>query len=70
MKHAHMSTTPCAPAQLLFLRLEGRNQRVLRASDLNSDMLPDPISVPRPPWRAAKSTEKTVAAHMRPPQSD
>ena len=64
-----MSTTPCAPAQLLFLRVEERNERVLRASDLNSDMLLDPISVPRPPRHAAKSTEKTVAARIRPPRA-
>jgi len=65
MKHAHMSTTPRAPAQLLFLRVEGRNQRGHRAIHSNSDMLLDPISLPRPPRLAAKSTEKTLAAHIR-----
>jgi hypothetical protein len=65
-----MSTTPCAPAQLLFLRVEERNKRMQRAIDPDSDMLLDPISFPRPPRRAAKSTEKTVADHMRPPQGD
>jgi hypothetical protein len=64
-----MSTTPIAPAQLLFLRVEGRNKRVPRAIDLHSDTLLHPTSFPRPPRRAAKSTEKTVAAHSRPPQA-
>jgi hypothetical protein len=62
-----MSTTPVAPAQLLVLRVEGRNKRVQRAFDLNSDMLLDPISLPLPPRRAAKSTKKTVAAQILPP---
>ena len=47
-----------------------RNKRMQRAIDPDSDMLLDPISFPRPPRRAAKSTEKTVADHMRPPQGD
>jgi len=62
-----MSTTWCAPAQLLFLRVQGRNKRMQRAIDLSSDMLLDPISLALPPRRAAESTEKTVAAHIRPP---
>jgi hypothetical protein len=31
---AHKSTTPCAPAQLLFPRVEGTNKRGQRAIDL------------------------------------
>jgi hypothetical protein len=61
-----MSTTWCAPAQLLFLRIPGRNKSMPRAIDLYSDMFLHPISPPLPPRRAAKSTEKTVAADIRP----
>jgi len=47
----------------------GENNRMQRAIDLNSDMLLDPISLPLPPRRAAKSPEKTVAVHIRPPRA-